>query len=67
MQLELFLLNDLIADLPQAVRLQRLVVSLRQHFNAGAVALLRLEGDTLHPVAADGLVQEVFGRRFTVS
>ena len=67
MQLELFLLNDLIADLPQAVRLQRLVASLRQHCNAGAVALLRLEGDALHPVAADGLVQEVFGRRFTVS
>ena len=67
MQLELFLLNDLVADLPQAVRLQRLVASLRQHFNAGAVALLRLEGDSLHPVAADGLVQEVFGRRFTVS
>lgn len=60
-------LSDLAAELPQAVRLQRLVESLQAEFHSGAVALLRLEGDCLRPVAAFGLVQEALGRRFTVS
>ncbi|HEX4985737.1 MAG TPA: nitric oxide reductase transcriptional regulator NorR [Burkholderiales bacterium] len=60
------LLNDLVADLPQAVRLQRLVASLRAHFDCSAVALLQLEQDHLRPVAVDGLSSEVLGRRFAV-
>ncbi|MDP2005080.1 MAG: nitric oxide reductase transcriptional regulator NorR [Rubrivivax sp.] len=60
------LLADLVADLPVAVRLQRLVGSLRVHFGAGAVALLRLEQDHLRPVAIDGLVSDALGRRFVV-
>ena len=36
------LLADLVADLPPAVRMQRLVGSLRAHFRCGAVALLQL-------------------------
>ena len=51
------LLADLSTDLPQAVRLQRLVDHLRARFHCGAVALLQLEQDHLRPVAVDGLVR----------
>ncbi|MFP5441721.1 MAG: nitric oxide reductase transcriptional regulator NorR [Gammaproteobacteria bacterium] len=61
------LLADLVADLPAAVRLQRLVHALREEFGCGAVALLRLQGDSLLPVAVDGLVREALGRRFVVA
>jgi len=60
------LLADLLADLPHAVRLQRLVSALRGHFGCGAVALLRLEEEHLRPVAVDGLVRDALGRRFAV-
>ena len=62
----LLLLTDLVADLPVAVRLQRLVGSLRAHFGCGAVALLKLEGEHLRPVAVDGLTSDALGRRFLV-
>jgi anaerobic nitric oxide reductase transcription regulator len=65
--MESMLLADLVAELPHAVRLQRLVSSLRAHFDCGAVALLRLEEDCLRPQAVDGLVRETLGRRFVVS
>ena len=61
------LLADLLVELPNAVRLQRLVNTLREHFRCGAVGLLRLDGDSLRPVAADGLVHEALGRRFVVA
>lgn len=61
------LLADLVTELPHAVRLQRLVRALREQFHCGAVALLRLEGDTLRPLAIDGLVQEALGRRFLIA
>ncbi|MFO7188569.1 MAG: nitric oxide reductase transcriptional regulator NorR [Pseudomonadota bacterium] len=61
------LLADLATELPHAVRLQRLVSTLRTHFRCGAVALLRLDGDCLCPVAVDGLVREALGRRFLVA
>ena len=64
--LESLLLADLVSDLPPAVRLQRLVSSLRTHFGCGAVALLKLEEDSLRPLAVDGLVRETLGRRFVV-
>ena len=59
-------LADLATDLPQPVRLQRLVGHLRTRFHCGAVALLQLEEDHLRPVAVDGLVREALGRRFAV-
>ena len=62
----LLLLADLVADLPVAVRLQRLVGSLRAHFGCGAVALLKLETEHLLPVAVDGLTSDALGRRFPV-
>ncbi|WP_346798022.1 nitric oxide reductase transcriptional regulator NorR [Halomonas sp. Bachu 37] len=61
------LLADLVVDLPSAVRLQRLVRTLREGFRCGAVCLLRLEEDALIPVAVDGLVREALGRRFEVA
>ena len=62
--IEDMLLADLVSELPHAVRLQRLVTSLRAAFDCGAVALLRLDEDSLRPVAVDGLVREALGRRF---
>ncbi|HLT03439.1 MAG TPA: nitric oxide reductase transcriptional regulator NorR [Pseudomonas sp.] len=61
------LLADLAAELPHTVRLQRLVHTLQQRFRCGAVVLLRLEEDSLLPVAATGLVREALGRRFVVA
>ncbi|MAD01820.1 MULTISPECIES: nitric oxide reductase transcriptional regulator NorR [Pseudomonas] len=61
------LLPDLIADLPAAVRLQRLVHVLREAFACGAVVLLQREGECLRPIAATGLVQEALGRRFEIA
>jgi anaerobic nitric oxide reductase transcription regulator len=65
--MESSLLADLITELPNAVRLQRLVHTLREHFNCGAVGLLRLDGDSLRPLAAVGLVHEALGRRFVIA
>ena len=62
----LLLLADLVADLPAAVRLQRLVGSLRAHFGCGAVALLKLEEERLRPLAVDGLASDALGRRFAL-
>lgn len=65
--LEESLIADLITDLPAAVRLQRLVSTLRNHFGCGAVGLLKIEHDILRPVALHGLVREALGRRFIVA
>lgn len=64
--LEQSLIADLVTDLPAAVRLQRLVSTLRSHFHCGAVGLLKLEHEILKPVALHGLVREAHGRRFLV-
>ncbi|MGR4066383.1 nitric oxide reductase transcriptional regulator NorR [Halomonas sp. LR3S48] len=61
------LLADLTTELPSAVRLQRLVRTLREGFRCGAVCLLRLQDEVLAPVAVDGLVREALGRRFEVA
>ncbi len=60
------LLADLIAELPSAVRLQRLVSTLRTHFGCDAVVLLQLDSEQLRPIAVDGLVHDVLGRRFAM-
>jgi anaerobic nitric oxide reductase transcription regulator len=65
--MEEVLLADLVVELPNAVRLQRLVHTLRERFHCGAVGLLRLEDDALRPVAAIGLAHEALGRRFVVA
>ncbi|MFA5678240.1 MAG: nitric oxide reductase transcriptional regulator NorR [Pseudomonas sp.] len=65
--IEDFLLPDLVAELPAAIRLQRLVQVLRETFICGAVVLLQRENDSLRPVAAVGLVQDALGRRFDIA
>jgi anaerobic nitric oxide reductase transcription regulator len=64
--MEALLLADLVAEVPPAVRLQRLVSSLRAHFKCGAVALLQMDAGHLRPVAVDGLMEDALGRRFDV-
>ena len=64
-------LVPLVADLPQdiaeAERYRRLLHTLRTLFPCDAVALLRLEGDSLLPLAIDGLSGDTLGRRFKVT
>ncbi|MBD9416065.1 nitric oxide reductase transcriptional regulator NorR [Pseudomonas sp. PDM16] len=61
------LLADLTGELPTAIRVQRLVVSLREEFACSAVVLLRLDGESLRPQAAVGLAHEALGRSFLLS
>lgn len=61
------ILADLVTDLPDAVRLQRTVHTLRQRFRSDAVGMLRLDEGSLRLVAAAGLAHEALGRRFNVA
>lgn len=65
--LDASLFADLVTELPAAVRLQRLVTTLRSHFACGAVALLQLQQAQLKPIAVQGLLRETLGRRFEIS
>ncbi|QQD21170.1 nitric oxide reductase transcriptional regulator NorR [Venatoribacter cucullus] len=58
------LLQDLITDMPAAERFERIVTGLHERFECGAVVLLRLQREHLHPVAIRGLVAEAHGRKF---
>ncbi len=60
------LVADLSRDLPEAERYRRLLGALRALLPADAAALLRLHGDTLVPLAVDGLSADTLGRRFRV-
>lgn len=67
---ERLLLSDLNAPMPGAVRLQRLVTTVRAQLGCDAVALLALELGgmaCLKPVATTGLVRDAMGRRFMLS
>ncbi|PLC51969.1 nitric oxide reductase transcriptional regulator NorR [Pollutimonas subterranea] len=61
------ILADLVTDLPNAVRLQRAVHTMRERFCCDAVGLLSLDTDSLRLVAASGLAHEALGRRFAVA
>ena len=61
------LMQDLSRDLPDTERYRRLLQSLRALVPSDATALLRLDGDTLVPLAIDGLTSDTLGRRFRVS
>lgn len=65
--IESMLLPDLVAELPAAVRLQRLVNTVREGFGCGAVVLLQQHGEVLVPLAAVGLVPDALGRRFEIA
>ncbi|MES2186586.1 MAG: nitric oxide reductase transcriptional regulator NorR [Pseudomonadota bacterium] len=61
------LLADLSRDLAETERFRRLLLALRSLLPCDAVALLRLEGPWLEPVAVDGLTRDTLGRRFAVA
>jgi anaerobic nitric oxide reductase transcription regulator len=56
---------DLSANIAAETRYQRLVAVARKMIACDAIALLRLEGDALVPVAVDGLRAEATARRFS--
>jgi len=58
---------DLTANLGAADRHERLVDAIQRFIPADAVAILRIEGDALVPVAARGLAPETMARRFVVA
>jgi anaerobic nitric oxide reductase transcription regulator len=61
------LLEDLSRELPEGERYRRLLQATRALLPADAVALLRLEGDSLIPLGVDGLSNDTLGRRFRVA
>jgi anaerobic nitric oxide reductase transcription regulator len=61
------LMQDLSQDLSDAERYRRLLHTMRTLFPADAAALLRLEGETLVPLAIEGLSPDTLGRRFRVA
>jgi anaerobic nitric oxide reductase transcription regulator len=61
------LVEDLSHELSDAERYRRLLDALRALFPSDAAALLRLDGDTLVPLAIAGLSGDTLGRRFRVS
>ena len=60
------LVADLSRELPDEERYRRLLRALRQLLPCDAVALLKLDGDTLIPLAVEGLSADTLGRRFRV-
>lgn len=61
------LVSDLSNKLSTEQRYQRLLIAFRQIFPVDATSLLKLEGDSLIPLAVDGLSDEALGRRFVVN
>lgn len=61
------LVADLSRELDDGERYRRLLAALRQLFPCDAVALLRLDGEILVPLAVEGLSPDTLGRRFKVS
>src|SRR5690606_33888851 len=61
------ILADLVAELPDVIRLQRIVHTLREQFRCDAVGLLRLDDGALRMLASAGLADDALGRRFTVA
>jgi anaerobic nitric oxide reductase transcription regulator len=61
------LIADLSRELSERERYRRLLDAMRALFPCDAAALLRLEGETLVPLAVDGLSLDTLGRRFKVA
>ncbi|MFN3236650.1 MAG: nitric oxide reductase transcriptional regulator NorR [Pseudomonadales bacterium] len=62
----LAIVTDLSMALPEYERLQRLLGAFKQVFPCDASALLKLQGQTLVPVAVDGLSEDTLGRQFAI-
>lgn len=63
----LTLLDDLARDMPTEERYRRLLDACHAVLPCDAIALLRLEGEVLVPVAVRGLRPDTLGRRFAVA
>src|SRR5690606_25370202 len=61
------ILADLVTYLPDAVRLQRIVLTMRERFRSDAVGMLKLDEGSLRLVSAAGLAHDALGRRFKVA
>ena len=61
------LVADLSRELPEGERYRRLLEAMRALLPCDAAALLRLDGESLVPLAVDGLSSDTLGRRFKVS
>lgn len=59
--------GDLSLELAQDERYRRLLETLRRLFPCDAAGLLRLEQETLIPLAVDGLSPDTLGRRFRLA
>ncbi len=59
--------RDMTASLSRGDRSRRIVAAVRRALPCDAVALLRLDGDTLQPVASMGLAADIGGRRFVLA
>lgn len=62
-----FSFADLSTEHTRAERQDFLVNAIRHELGCGAVGLLKLDGDSLCPVAVSGLSPETLGRRFVIS
>lgn len=60
------IISDLPKDLPSDKRYQRLLTNIQTIIPFDAAAVLKLEGDQLHPLAVKGLDDDVMGRRFVI-
>lgn len=60
------LIDDLASEISEQERLQRLLRAISALLPCDAIALLRLEGEALVPIAAKGLSKDIYGRRFKV-
>ena len=61
------LVAELAQPLPASERYQRLLQTVQAIVPCDAVALLRLDGDTLQPMAVRGLSPDTLGRRFALA
>ncbi|MCB1662004.1 MAG: nitric oxide reductase transcriptional regulator NorR [Pseudomonadales bacterium] len=57
---------DLSRDIPDEIRYKRLLDAMQSIFPCDAAALLELDGNTLLPLAIEGLADDTMGRRFAV-
>ena len=60
------LVDDLARELPDGERYRRLLQAMQAFLPCDAVALLKLDGDWLVPLAVNGLSCDTLGRRFKV-
>lgn len=65
--IEQSLLTLLAKSFPACERPHQVLQQLVNEFNCGAIALLKLDDQTLHPIATIGLMDEALGRRFLLA